>query len=358
MASKVGARPLPGHADLEHVAGLSARAVRAQVTDSLQRLRTDYLDLLYAHLDDTDVSFEETLGEFGKLVDEGLVREIGTSNLTAERLQEAIQAPAPHPYRALQQRFTYLPTAPGADTAPQIVLDPQTYDVATSADITLVGYSPRLSGGHTRTDRCAPEEYDTPRTTERLSELQTVTDEVDGLDAGQVVLAWMSQRPARSCPSWACPALTRSARPGTPSPDTSPRTRLRGWTPHGHDQRRSTRSPPGPSARSRIGSDSARTPPFARDALSDPHPARATISVVARWAGRSPSSQALALLESFERGGLGLSATRWPRSKEAEAAPNHPGTGPSTVPYQSDGSVSLMCWVSTHRWPSGSATTA
>lgn len=103
VASKVGARPLPGHADLDHVQGLSARAVREQVTDSLQRLRTDHLDVLYAHLDDPTVPLEETLGVFGELVEEGLVREIGASNLTADRLQHALGVPGNHRcYRGLQ----------------------------------------------------------------------------------------------------------------------------------------------------------------------------------------------------------------------------------------------------------------
>ncbi len=152
LASKVGVRPLRGYADLDHVQGLSARAVRDQVTGSLRRLRTDHLDLLYAHLDDPIVALYETLGVFGELVNEGLVREIGASNLTAERLQEAVAVPARHPYRAVQQRFTYLPTASGA-TAPQVVLDPTTEGIAAHADVTLVGYSPLLSGAYTRTDR-------------------------------------------------------------------------------------------------------------------------------------------------------------------------------------------------------------
>nr|WP_295697204.1 aldo/keto reductase [Lapillicoccus sp.] len=88
------------------------------MTGSLRRLRTDHLDLLYAHLDDPTVALDETLGVFGELVDEGLVREIGASNLTAERLQNALSVPARHPYRTLQQRFTYLPNRARGDHRP------------------------------------------------------------------------------------------------------------------------------------------------------------------------------------------------------------------------------------------------
>lgn len=79
------------------------------------------------------------------------------------------------------------------------MLDPSTEGVAASADVTLVGYSPLLSGAYTRTDRPLPVEYATPDSGERLSTLRSVADGV-GLDAGQVVLAWMSQRPTPVLP--------------------------------------------------------------------------------------------------------------------------------------------------------------
>lgn len=199
LASKVGARPRPGHADLDHVQGLSARAVRDQVTGSLQRLRTDHLDVLYAHIDDPTVALAETLGVFGELVEEGLVREIGASNLPAERLQESLCVPANHRYRVLQQRFTYLPIKPGVATAPQVVLDPATESIASAAEVTLVGYSPLLSGAYTRNDRPLPADYSTQESRHRLDALRSVADEV-GLDPGQVVLAWMNQRPTPVLP--------------------------------------------------------------------------------------------------------------------------------------------------------------
>jgi aryl-alcohol dehydrogenase-like predicted oxidoreductase len=122
-----------------------------------------------------------------------------TPNLTADRLQEALRTPSGHRYRALQQRFTYLPIRPGADTAPQVVLDLETERIASSAEITLVGYSPLLSGAYTRTDRPLPADYSTQDSRRRLDALRSVADEV-GLDPGQVVLAWMNQRPTPVLP--------------------------------------------------------------------------------------------------------------------------------------------------------------
>jgi len=70
--------------------GLGADNIRAAVDDSLRRLRTDYIDLYYAHQDDSDVAQEEYVAAFDALVKEGKVRELGASNFTADRLRSAV----------------------------------------------------------------------------------------------------------------------------------------------------------------------------------------------------------------------------------------------------------------------------
>ena len=70
--------------------GLGAENIRTAVEGSLRRLRTDYIDLYYAHQDDMDVAQEEYVATFAALVAEGKVRELGASNFTAERLRSAV----------------------------------------------------------------------------------------------------------------------------------------------------------------------------------------------------------------------------------------------------------------------------
>ena len=70
-------------------AGLSAANIAAAVDDSLRRLQTDYLDIYYAHRDDTSIPQEEYLTAFDSLVKAGKVRELGASNFTSERLVSA-----------------------------------------------------------------------------------------------------------------------------------------------------------------------------------------------------------------------------------------------------------------------------
>ncbi|MGO4102768.1 aldo/keto reductase [Leifsonia sp. YAF41] len=80
IASKVSTHP--------QFAGLAAENIRAAADASLARLRTDHIDLYYAHFDDESVPLEETIGALSQLVDAGKVRYIGISNYTPERIDE------------------------------------------------------------------------------------------------------------------------------------------------------------------------------------------------------------------------------------------------------------------------------
>ncbi len=69
--------------------GLAPVDVRAAVDDSLLRLGTDRIDVLFFHGDDPDVPLEESLGAVDALITAGKVRAIGASDFSPERLIEA-----------------------------------------------------------------------------------------------------------------------------------------------------------------------------------------------------------------------------------------------------------------------------
>ncbi|MDS0294151.1 aldo/keto reductase [Halogeometricum luteum] len=56
---------------------------------SLERLRTDYVDLLYVHRPIDAYDPETTLAAFDRLREEGLIRRVGVSNFTVEELATA-----------------------------------------------------------------------------------------------------------------------------------------------------------------------------------------------------------------------------------------------------------------------------
>jgi aryl-alcohol dehydrogenase-like predicted oxidoreductase len=77
----------------------AAEAVRA----SLTRLGTDVIDLYYLHRVDEAVPLEESWGAMAALVDEGLVRAIGLSEVDVDELE---RAHAIHPGAALQSELS------------------------------------------------------------------------------------------------------------------------------------------------------------------------------------------------------------------------------------------------------------
>ncbi|MBW3630974.1 MAG: aldo/keto reductase [Gemmatimonadetes bacterium] len=67
--------------------------VRKALEGSLRRLGTDYVDLYQMHRPDPNVPVAETLGALDELVKAGKVREIGSSNFSAEQIRQADEAP-------------------------------------------------------------------------------------------------------------------------------------------------------------------------------------------------------------------------------------------------------------------------
>ena len=69
--------------------GLSAKAIIAAVNASRERLRIETIDLLFLHIDDPTVDFEETLVAVDRLIRDGAVRAFGGSDHTGNRLIQA-----------------------------------------------------------------------------------------------------------------------------------------------------------------------------------------------------------------------------------------------------------------------------
>lgn len=72
--------------------GNSAAHVRAGVEASLQKLRTDYVDLLLIHWPSADVPMAETLDAMERLKSAGKVRALGVSNFPVAQMREATEA--------------------------------------------------------------------------------------------------------------------------------------------------------------------------------------------------------------------------------------------------------------------------
>jgi len=77
--------------------------IRSSVDDSLRRLRTDHIDLLYQHRVDPNVPIEEVAGTVKELIDDGKVRHFGMSEAGVENIR---RAHAVQPVTALQSEYS------------------------------------------------------------------------------------------------------------------------------------------------------------------------------------------------------------------------------------------------------------
>jgi aryl-alcohol dehydrogenase-like predicted oxidoreductase len=101
LATKFGlvGSPAAGYTDIRGDAAYVKQAVEA----SLRRLGTDTIDLYYMHRRDLRVPIVETVEAMAELVQQGKVRHLGLSEVTAEELREASSV---HPIAAVQSEWS------------------------------------------------------------------------------------------------------------------------------------------------------------------------------------------------------------------------------------------------------------
>lgn len=107
--------------------------IRNAVLYSLQRLKTDYIDLYTPARVDPNIPIEETIGALSDLVQKGVVRYIGLSEAGAATIRKAA---AVHPITALQIEYSLWSRDIEAEVLPTI----------RESGIGLVAYSPLSRG--------------------------------------------------------------------------------------------------------------------------------------------------------------------------------------------------------------------
>lgn len=163
-----------------------AQAVEA----SLKRLKTDVIDLYYAHRVDPKVPIEDTVGAMAELVKAGKVRYLGLSECSAKTLR---RAHAVHPITAVQSEYSLLTRDVEAEVLPAtkalgvafVPFSPlsrglmsATLDAATLVDTDFRRKNPRYQGEHWENNQ---------KLAAKFAELAAAK----GLLPAQLALAWV-----------------------------------------------------------------------------------------------------------------------------------------------------------------------
>jgi aryl-alcohol dehydrogenase-like predicted oxidoreductase len=198
LASKF-ARPMDRERRLQ---GASRRYIMSAVEASLKRLNTDYIDLYQQHIADPKTPIEETLRALDDLVQQGKVRYIGCSTLSAWQTVEA-QWVSTHlgleRYVSCQERYSLIDRD----------LDRELMPVIESYRLGLIPFSPLADGlltGKYRRNAPMPAGArltTTPRAAERrlldrnwrIVERLTDFCEARGHTLLELAFSWLLQRP-------------------------------------------------------------------------------------------------------------------------------------------------------------------
>lgn len=98
--------------------GLSADQIYKQIDASLQRLRTDYVDLYQCHRYDVNTPLEETMTALSQVVQQGKARYIGFSEWNPAQIQAALNLPNVERFVSSQPQYSMLWRQPEGEVFP------------------------------------------------------------------------------------------------------------------------------------------------------------------------------------------------------------------------------------------------
>ena len=181
--------------------GLSKAQIHKQIDASLERLRTDYVDLYQCHRYDSSTPLEETMQALAEVVQAGKARHIGFSEWPVESVEASLELAEVERWVSSQPQYSMLWRAPEAQVIPlceregisQIVWSPLGQGVLTGK------YSP---GEQPPADTRAASESMSgfidrlmdDRVLEAVQRLKPVAQNA-GLSMAQLALAWVLRQP-------------------------------------------------------------------------------------------------------------------------------------------------------------------
>ena len=192
--------------------GLNSRPehIRKVIDQSLQRLGTDYVDLLYQHRVDPAVPIEDVAGAVGELVEAGKVRYFGLSEAAAATIR---RAHATFPVSVLQSEYSLWERGLDDDVLPTV----------RELGIGLVPYSP-LGRGFLTGDAQRAEDYPATdyRRTDPRFQGEHYDQNVKAAEAVRELAAAKGVTPAQLALAW----LLHQGQDVVPIPGTKRRERL------------------------------------------------------------------------------------------------------------------------------------
>ncbi|HLR90930.1 MAG TPA: aldo/keto reductase [Balneolaceae bacterium] len=184
--------------------GLKPDYIKRAVEESLTRLQTDHIDLYQSHYDDLDTPVSETMTAFNELVEEGKVRYIGTSNLSADRIKESNQ------FARDENMAEYVSIQPHYNLYERQRFEDEYLPLIEEEKMAVINYYALASGFLTGKYRNEKDLGKSPRgggikkyLDERGQKILRALDEVSadlGVPQAQIAIAWLLHKPFITSP--------------------------------------------------------------------------------------------------------------------------------------------------------------
>ncbi len=200
IATKVHGRMRPG----PNGAGLSRKAIMAEIDASLTRLGTDYVDLYQIHRFDHDVPIEETLEALHDVVKSGKARYIGASSMYAWQFATMLHTAAANGWTRFTTMQDYLNLLYREEEREMLPL-------CAAEGIGVIPWSPLARGRLTRdwddtTERSQTDIFGktlyahSVEADRKVVEAVATVAQERGIPRAQVALAWVLAKPEVSAP--------------------------------------------------------------------------------------------------------------------------------------------------------------
>jgi aryl-alcohol dehydrogenase-like predicted oxidoreductase len=177
--------------------GLSKAQIHKQIDASLERLRTDYVDLYQCHRYDQHTPLRETMAALSEVVRAGKARHIGFSEWPAQKIEQSLALSGVERWVSSQPQYSLLWRGPEAEVIPvcereeisQVVWSPLAQGVLTGK---YLPGQPPPADSRAASDSMGGfiDRLTEPRVLEAVQRLRAVAEQA-GLTMVQLALAWV-----------------------------------------------------------------------------------------------------------------------------------------------------------------------
>lgn len=187
---------------------LDAESIRSDLSESLERLQTDFIDVYWVHRDDPERSVESIMDALHEQVASGRVRYIGASNWTSERIEAAnryARESGLPPFIGSQPHWNLASLNPVLPNDLVAIDERERQWYADTADVAIFAYSAQASGFFSgRYGRGFKPEggradavtgmYANDESYRRLDRVQSLAANL-GVTGSQIALAYLTSQP-------------------------------------------------------------------------------------------------------------------------------------------------------------------